>query len=85
MTICIFSYYGYKAFQVGAINYLLKPFSEDNIIELLDSLEKTHATHLKIDEESINNKKIKEEQIKELEELKELREDIDKIKKELNK
>lgn len=40
---------------------------------------------LKIDEESINNKKIKEEQIKELEELKELREDIDKIKKELNK
>ena len=26
--------YGYKAFQVGAINYLLKPFSEDNIIEL---------------------------------------------------
>ena len=45
--------YGYKAFQVGAINYLLKPFSEDNIIELLDSLEKTHASHLKIDEETI--------------------------------
>lgn len=45
--------YGYKAFQVGAINYLLKPFSEDNVIELLDSLEKTHATHLKIDEETI--------------------------------
>ena len=45
--------YGYKAFQVGAINYLLKPFSDENIIDLLDSLEKNYSTHLKIDEETI--------------------------------
>lgn len=45
--------YGYKAFQVGAINYLLKPFSEENIQELLYNLEKSHASHLKIDLETI--------------------------------
>lgn len=45
--------YGYKAFQVGAINYLLKPFSEENIQDLLDNLEKTQHNNLKIDVETI--------------------------------
>lgn len=45
--------YGYKAFQVGAINYLLKPFCEDNIQDLLDNLEKTHSSHLRLQEETI--------------------------------